>query len=114
MYLNFDEIATKCELLALQFPDEVTVDTLPEPTREGRDVPLLRVRAGPKAPRHGLYIQANIHGCEWGTADIAMHFVEQLLIAFHDGTDLNFEAKTFPNDVIAQRWNASNSSSFPA
>ena len=100
MYLNFDEIATKCELLALQFPDEVTVEYLPEPTREGRDVPLLRVKAGPKAPRHGLYIQANIHGCEWGTADIAMHFVEQLLIAFHDGTDLMFGAKTFPEDDV--------------
>ena len=100
MYLNVDEIATKCELLVEQFPDEVTLANLPEPTHDGLDMQLLRVKAGPKAPRHGLYIQANIHAREWGTSDIVMHFVEQVLIAFRDETDLTFGNKTFPKEDI--------------
>lgn len=100
MYLNVEEIAAQCELLALQFPDVVTLETLPEATREGRPMHLLRVKAGRKAPRHGLYVQANIHAREWGTTDIVLHFVERLLTAHRDGSDLVFGAKTFSRDRV--------------
>ena len=101
MYVTVDEIVTRCELLAEQFPDHVTVETLPEVTREGRAMHLVRVKVGPKAPRHGLYIQANIHGNEWGTADIALHFVEQLVLSFEAGINLVFGDKVFGRDDIA-------------
>jgi hypothetical protein len=100
MYLNVDEIVTKCELLAEQFPDEVTLEALPETTHDGRTMPLLRVKAGPKTPRHGLYIQANIHAREWGTTDIVMHFVEQLLLTQKAGINLVFGDKVFQHDDI--------------
>lgn len=100
MYLTVDEIVTKCELLAEQFPDEVTLTDLPEATREGRTMKLLRVKVGPKAPRHGLYIQANIHAREWGTADITMHFVEQLVLTMHAGINLVYGDKVFPRDDV--------------
>jgi len=100
MYRTVDEIVTQCELFAEQFPDLVSLSTLPESTRENRQMQLLRIKTGPKAPRHGLYIQANIHAREWGTADIAMHFVEHLLAALAGGTALTFGNKTFSRDTI--------------
>lgn len=100
MYLNPDEVITKCELLAERFPDAVTLETLPEPTTEGRAMLLLRIKAGPKAPRHGLYVQANIHAREWGTTDIVLHFVEQLLLADAAGINLVFRDKVFPLEAI--------------
>ncbi len=100
MYLSVDEIVTRCELLAEQFPDDVALEELPEATPEARKMVLLRVKVGPKAPRHGLYIQANIHAREWGTSDIVMHFVEQLLLAHQAGINLVFGDKVFPLDDI--------------
>jgi hypothetical protein len=100
VYRTVDEIVTQCELFAEQFPDLCTLSTLPEPTHESRQMQLLRIKTGPKAPRHGLYIQANIHAREWGTADIAMHFVEHLLAALDGGTALTFGNKTFPGNAI--------------
>ena len=100
MYRTVDEIVTQCELFAEQFPGMVTLATLPESTREGRPMQLLRIRTGPKAPRHGLYIQANIHAREWGTADIVMHFTERLLAALDADTALTFGNKTFSRNAI--------------
>ena len=100
MYLSVDEIVSNCELLELEFADEVTLSTLPQPTHEGRPMHLLRIEAGPKAPRHGLYIQAGIHAREWGTVDAVLHFVEQLLIAFRDNTGMTFGNHAFSRDDV--------------
>ena len=95
MYMTVEEIVTKAELLAEQFPDIVTVSTLPQTTHDGRSMQLLRVAAGPKGPKHALYVQAGIHAREWGTVDTVMHFVEQLLVSHRDGTDVRFGNHTF-------------------
>lgn len=100
MYLTVDETETKCRILALEFMEQVTLTTLPRLTREGREMQLLRISAGPKASRHGLYIQAGIHAREWGTVDALLHFVEKLLFAFLQGTDLQFGNQTFLKDDI--------------
>jgi hypothetical protein len=82
------------------FPEQVTLTTLPQPTREGREMQLLRITAAGKQPHHGLYIQAGIHAREWGTVDGLLFFLEQLMLAFLQGTDLTFQNQTFPADDI--------------
>jgi hypothetical protein len=67
MYMAVDEIETRAQLFAEQFPALVTVTTLPETTAGGRPTQLIRVAAGPSAPKHALYVQAGIHAREWGT-----------------------------------------------
>jgi hypothetical protein len=95
MYATIDEVADRSALFAEQFPDLATVTDLPETTANGRAMQLIRIAAGPKGPKHTLYIQAGIHAREWGTVDIVLHFVERLLASLRDATDIVFGNKTF-------------------
>lgn len=100
MYLNQDEIVAKFELLVERFPDQVTLEELPESTHEGRKMQLLRVKVGPKALRHGLYVQGNIHACEWGAADIVVHFVEFMLMCVNTQTNVVYGDNVFRHDDV--------------
>jgi hypothetical protein len=94
-YLTVEEIRDQCALLHEQFPDVISVATLPEVTWEGRPMQFVRIHAGGKANRHGFYVEANIHATEWPTADAAMHFIDAIVHSLANGTDMVFGGKTF-------------------
>lgn len=100
MYLNLDEVVSKVELLAEDFPSFVQVRTLPYQTHEGRWLHLLSVKVGEQGRKQGVYVQGGTHAREWGTVDTVMHFVEQFLISLRDGTDITYGNRTFAADDV--------------
>ncbi len=94
-YLNVAEIESWTELVALAHPALCARIMLPHTTSEGRTCFAVRVKAGPRANRHGVLLLANQHAREWGSADIVVDLVERLVAAFEQGNGVTFQGRAY-------------------
>ncbi len=68
---------------------------LPNKTWEGRVCSLLRIGKGAAGDRPGIYLLGGVHAREWGSPDILIHFMNQLIDAYRNGTGVAIGKKTF-------------------
>ena len=115
MHRTFNEISTKRELLALQFPDQATVEFCREPTREGRDVPRYASRPDPKRRGRGSTSRPISTG-SMGHGDISPCISSNSCSShFTTGpTPHSSSPRRFRRPTCKRRSSASSSSSSPA
>lgn len=95
MYLSVDESNTLIEILELQYPNLCQVFTLNWQTFEGRDVKAIRIKTDSNRAKHGILIIAGLHAREWGNTDIAMHFLQNLLTAYTNASNIQYGSQTY-------------------
>ncbi|WP_426332938.1 M14 family metallopeptidase [Paenibacillus silvae] len=99
-YLTVEEINSFIEGLQHQYPEIVTLIDLPHPTWEGRKCQALRLRTTVQADRTGVLILGNVHAREWGGSDICIHFLTQILQAYHEKTPITYGGKKYEYEQI--------------
>lgn len=99
-YLTVEEIDSFITGLQQQYPETVTLIDLPHPTWEGRKCRALRLRTTVQADRTGVLILGNVHAREWGGSDICIHFLTQILRAYHDKTPVTYGGKKYEHEQI--------------
>ncbi|WP_255298396.1 M14 family metallopeptidase [Brevibacillus dissolubilis] len=99
-YLTVEEVEAALVQLSQQYPQVVTLLPLPNKTWEGRTSHAVLLRAGTANPgtnqeRPGFLITGSMHAREWGGSDICIHFLTELLRAYHQHTPLTYGGKSF-------------------
>lgn len=94
-YLNVSEVETRLEIAALSYPGLCTLIALPNLSYEGRQTHVVRIRGGSRVRRHGLLFIGGQHAREWGSSDILVSLVDELLAAYDAGTGLTFLGKSY-------------------
>ncbi|TFG80731.1 MAG: hypothetical protein E4H23_01480 [Chrysiogenales bacterium] len=94
-YLNVTEIESSLASAVALYPAWCQLITLPNPTFEGRISHAILLRAGSLANRKGILMLGGTHAREWGSSDILVAFLENLLAAYSVNTGLTFQGKTY-------------------
>ncbi len=100
-YLSCAAVAKDTADLANAFSDLCELIDLPEPSYEGTACKAISI--GKKAPAGApaILILGGIHGREWGSCEIALHFAEQVLATYSKpGTDMVLAGATFPAAAV--------------
>jgi carboxypeptidase T len=92
-YLNVEEIEDELIKFKTDYPDLVEVIELPNKTWENRSSRAIRLRASIKSDRLAVMFIGGVHAREWGTSDICMHFIGNLLSSFWRNDSLAFGNK---------------------
>jgi carboxypeptidase T len=93
-YLNVEEIESALEAAAAH-PALCQLITLPNTTFEGRTSHAVRIAAGAMTNRKGVLLIGGAHAREWGSSDILVAFMENLIAAYESNTGLTFQAKAY-------------------
>lgn len=94
-YLNTEEIESALEVMSHDHPDLAQLITLPNTTYEGRTCHAIRLSAGATPKRTGVLFIGGVHAREWGSSDILISFMENLVFAYTHNTGLTFEGKSY-------------------
>lgn len=101
-YLNVDEIESALESAAVGHPSLCWLITLPNPTFEGRSSHALRIAAGSMTNRRGVLLLGGTHGREWGSSDILIAFLENLISAYETSAGLTFQGKSYSAGEVSR------------
>ena len=99
-YLNVEEIESAIEVAATENPGLCELITLPNITYEGRTCHAIRLAGGPATNRIGVLFLGGVHAREWGSSDILVAFMENIIEAYKNGTSLSFQGKSFTSAEI--------------
>jgi murein tripeptide amidase MpaA len=94
-YLNVTEVESGLAGLAGAYPAFTELITLPNMTYEGRTCHAIRIGTGSAASKDGVCIIGGVHAREWGSCEICLNFVTDLLEAYTSGTGLVYGGKSF-------------------
>lgn len=112
-YFTVDEVETATVNLAAAFPSLSQLITLPFTTVENRTCHALRVGAGPSGVKDAVMIICGVHAREWGSCEIGLNFVTDLLGAYSASTGLSYGGKTFSPTQIQDLINTLDLVVFP-
>jgi murein tripeptide amidase MpaA len=73
----------------------VTLIPLPNQTWENRRCTVVRVGKGTGANRPGIYLLGGVHAREWGSPDILVNFLMQLISAYRNHTGITIGKNAF-------------------
>ena len=113
-YLNVTEVETALAVANGQPNATITqLINLPNQTWEGRACHALKIANGSGAGRPGIYFIGGVHAREWGSADILIFFVEQLLQAYQANRGIRLGNTSFSAAQIQQIVNTKDIFIFP-
>jgi murein tripeptide amidase MpaA len=113
-YLNVTEVETALAVANGQPNATITqLISLPNQTWEGRACHALKIANGSGAGRPGIYFIGGVHAREWGSADILIFFVEQLLQAYQANRGIRLGNTSFSAAQIQQIVNTKDIFIFP-
>ena len=99
-YLNVAQVETALSLAATTYPGITELITLPNNTWEGRTCHAIKIGRPSGATKPSVFFLGCVHGREWGSADILVNFINQLLQAYQTVTSLTFGGRTFtPTEI---------------
>ncbi|MBN1270755.1 MAG: hypothetical protein JXB26_00660 [Candidatus Aminicenantes bacterium] len=101
-YLNVEEIESAMETAAINNPGLCQLITLPNLTYEGRTTHAVRISGGTLADRTGVLLLGGVHAREWGSSDILIAFMENIIEAYNNGTGLSYQGKTYSSAEVQQ------------
>lgn len=101
-YLSVEEIETAMGNAATNNPGLCQLITLPNITYEGRTCHAVRIAGGTLAYRPGILFIGGVHAREWGSSDILIAFMENIIEAYKNSTSLSFQGKIFASADIQQ------------
>ncbi|WP_225827787.1 M14 family metallopeptidase [Streptomyces naphthomycinicus] len=99
-YLNITEVESAVTSLATAFPGTSELIDLPEPSVEERACHALRIGAAPSGTNDCAVLIGGVHAREWGSCEILIHLVADLLEAYDAGTGLGYGGTTFTADDV--------------
>jgi len=94
-YLSVDEIESALQTAAADHPALCQLVTLPNLTYEGRTSHAIRVAGGAMTNRKGVLLVGGAHAREWGSSDILVTFLQQLIAAYESAGALSFQGKSY-------------------
>lgn len=101
-YLNVDQVESALAAVASE-PNESFTELiqLPHSTHEGRICHAIKIANGSNPGRVGVYFIGGVHAREWGSPDILIFFIQQLVEAYREDQDITLgEASTFTEAQI--------------
>lgn len=101
-YLNVEEIESAMEAAAVANPGLCELIALPNTTFEGRASHAVRIAGGMAANRIGVLFIGGAHAREWGSSDILIAFMENIINAYKSNTGVSFQGKSFTAPEIQQ------------
>jgi murein tripeptide amidase MpaA len=99
-YLTGEEIDAALLLLERENPQIVTRIELPHRTWEGRTSAAIRLAAGTRSERAGVYFTGGVHAREWGGSDICVHLAIRLLNSYRTNAPLAYGRKVFSAEQV--------------
>lgn len=99
-YLNVEEIKSAMEIAATDNPELCELITLPNITYQERTCHAVHIAGGTPTNRSGVLFLGGVHAREWGSSDILVAFMENIIEAYKNGTSLSFQGKTFTSAEI--------------
>lgn len=100
-YLNVDEVESALAALAADHPNLCELIVLPNATHEGRTSHAVRLALGPLDDRPGVLFIGGQHAREWGSCEICINFVADVIEAYEASADLTYGGKTYSAAQIA-------------
>jgi len=110
-YLNTDEIDSAINNLSFNYRDLCRIIKLPFITEEGRVCHALHI--GKKLDNDTIFITGGVHAREWGSSDICIYFIADILEAYANSTGLEYGGKHFNTDQIRSILEYANLLVFP-
>jgi len=101
-YLNVEEIEAALEAASVAHPALCQIVTLPHVTFEGRTSHALRLAGGGMTNRKGVLLLGGTHAREWGSSDILVGFLENLIAAYESAAGLTFQGKSYTAAEISR------------
>jgi carboxypeptidase T len=86
---------------------------LPNKTWENRECSALKIGKGSGRNRPGIYFLGGVHAREWGSPDILINFVLQLMMAYRNKTDITIGSSKFTAAQIQNLVNGKDIYVFP-
>ena len=99
-YMTVEEIESAMKELANIHPDLVELIELPNKTWENRTSRAVRLHTGTSVGRPGVMFLGGMHAREWGTSDICIKFISNLLNSYAANLPLSYGNKTFTAEEI--------------
>jgi len=113
-YLNVAEVETALAVANTQPNNTITqLISLPNQTWEGRGCHALKIANGTGPGRPGIYFIGGVHAREWGSSDILINFVEQLLQAYQANKGITLGSSKFTAAQIQSILNTKDIYIFP-
>jgi len=113
-YLNVNQVESELSAAAGP-PNQLITEliTLPHPTWEGRTCRAIKIANGSGLRRIGVCFIGGLHAREWGSPDILIFFVQQLIRAFLANTGITLGGKSFTATQIRSIVNGLDTFVFP-
>jgi carboxypeptidase T len=99
-YMNVQEIENGLENHRKIYPDLVELIELPNKTWEGRTSKAIRIHLDTRTDKPVVMFTGGMHAREWGTSDICMWFIKNLLIYYKSNSPLKYGNKIFTPDQL--------------
>jgi carboxypeptidase T len=99
-YMNVTEIETALIQFNRNYPDLVELIELPNRTWEGRTSRAIRIHGGAGTNKPAVMFTGGVHAREWGTCDICIHFIRNILACYQSDEPCKYGNKTFTSDDI--------------
>jgi carboxypeptidase T len=100
-YMNVDEIETALIKLHDLNRDMITIIELPNKTWENRTSKAIHVHAvANKLNRPAVMFTGGMHAREWGSSDICINFIANLIDAYNSNMDIRYGNKVFSSQQI--------------
>ncbi len=100
-YLNVDEVESALGM-AVRPPNDqfAQLITLPHHTWDNRECHAIKVAFGNSSPRKGVYFIGGVHAREWGSSDILINFIRQVLRSYRTHGNIVLGKKTFTSAQV--------------
>jgi murein tripeptide amidase MpaA len=99
-YMNVEEIEDELKVHDQVYSDLVELIKLPNKTWEGRVSTAIRIHSGTETDKPSVMFIGGVHAREWGTSDICMHFIRNLLIHYKSNSTLKYGNKIFTPEQV--------------
>ncbi|CAL9351039.1 hypothetical protein SUDANB105_00470 [Streptomyces sp. enrichment culture] len=99
-YLNVDEVETALINIASMNPSTCELITLANRTHDERTCHAIRLSSAPAENRPTIMLTGGIHAREWGSCEILINFISDLLRAWVAGTGLRYGNMTFSAEQL--------------
>jgi carboxypeptidase T len=99
-YMNVDAIEEELKAHNKVYPDLVELIELPNKTWEGKVSRAIRIHVGTRTDKPAVLFIGGVHAREWGTSDICMHFIRNLLVYYKFNSPLKYGNKIFTPEQI--------------
>jgi murein tripeptide amidase MpaA len=113
-YLNVAEVESALSVASGPPNDGITqLITLPNPTWENRTCHAIKIANGSGPTRPGILFIGGVHAREWGSPDILISLIEQLLQAYRGNTGITLGSTKFTAAQIQDLVNTKDLYVFP-